>query len=337
METSKFFSRIENLELVEGYKKTYKNFDEVLPTLLPRKGWWLDQLFQYQGFWLSTFALRGSMLINDHFNTQPTDIIVATSPKCGTTWLRALVFSIFNRSSFDFSDHPLSKSNPQELVRFLEGCIHVEGSTSFIDGFPSPRLLSTHLPYSLFPQRMTDDTSGCRFVYICRDPKDVFISKWHFANKLRPKDLPPITLDEAFDSFCKGVSHYGPFWDHVLGYWKASLESPKKVLFLKYEDVKKQPWDRVRKVAEFLGVPFSLEEENNKIVEEIVKLCSFENMSKQEVNKNETRNSERPISNADFFRKGEVGDWVNHLPPQMVETLDQITEKKLQGTGFNFH
>ncbi|KAK8578015.1 hypothetical protein V6N13_076687 [Hibiscus sabdariffa] len=179
-------------------------------------------------------------------------------------------------------------------------------------GFLRLGFFQPHLPYSLFPTSMTDDTSECRFVYICRDPKDVFISKWHFANKLRAKDLPPIALEEAFDSFCQGVSHYGPFWDHVLAL------------------------GCVRKVAEFLEVPFSPEEENKGIVEGIVKLCSFENMSNQEVNKNATRNSERPISNSDFFRKGEVGDWVNHLSPQMAEALDQITEQKLQATGFNF-
>ncbi|MBA0761047.1 hypothetical protein Gotri_023747 [Gossypium trilobum] len=45
---------------------------------------------------------------------------------------------------------------------------------------------------------MTDDTSACRSVYICRDPKDVFVSKWHFTNKLRPKELPPLSLEETF-------------------------------------------------------------------------------------------------------------------------------------------
>ncbi|PPD71600.1 hypothetical protein GOBAR_DD31506 [Gossypium barbadense] len=337
MEDSNFFAIEKELKLDEGYQKTYKNVDELLPTLPRSKGWWLDQLLQYQGFWLSTYSVRGSMLIDDHFNPRPTDIIVATSPKCGTTWLRALVFSIINRNSFDFSDHPLRKANPRDLVQFLEANIRGDGSTASIDGLPSPRLLSTHLPYSLFPECMTDDTSACRFVYICRDPKDVLVSKWHFANKLRPKGVPPLSLEEVFDLFCKGVSHYGPFWDHVLGYWKASLESPKKVLCLKYEDVKKEPLGCVRKVANFLGLPFTPEEENQEIVEEIVKLCSFENMSNQDVNKSDTRSQEKPISNSDFFRKGEVGDWVNHLSPQMSEILDQITEQKFQGTGFSFH
>ncbi|KAB2094225.1 hypothetical protein ERO13_A02G130400v2 [Gossypium hirsutum] len=334
METSNFFPSVEIPN--EGCQKTLKNCNELLPTLPQSKAWWFDQLFQYQGFWIPSFGIRGSMLINDHFKPRPTDIIVATFPKCGTTWLRALVFSIINRNSFDFSDHPLHKANPQELVLFFEGYLHRYGSTSFVDGLPSPRLLSTHLPYSLFPTRMTDDTSVCRFVYICRDPKDVFVSKWHFANKLRPKELPPLSLEEAFDLFCKGVSEYGPFWDHVLGYWEASVESPKKVLFLKYEDVKKEPLGCVRKLAEFLGVPFTPEEENNETVAEIVKLCSFESLSNQNVNKSQTSSGERPIGNSDFFRKGEVGDWVNHLSPEMVEKLNQITEQKLQGTGFNF-
>ncbi|MBA0824558.1 hypothetical protein Goarm_021220 [Gossypium armourianum] len=232
MENSNFFANEKKLKLDEGYQKTYKNIDELLPTLPRSKGWWLDQLLQYQGFWLSTYGIRGSMLIDDHFNPRPTDIIVATSPKCGTTWLRALVFSIINRNSFDFSDHPLRKANPRDLVHFLEVHIRGDGSTASIDGLPSPRLLSTHLPYSLFPECMTDDTSACRFIYICRDPKDALVSKWHFTNKLRPKGVPPLSLEEAFDLFCKGVSHYGPFWDHVLGYWKASLELPKKVLCL---------------------------------------------------------------------------------------------------------
>ncbi|MFQ6667708.1 hypothetical protein Gotur_033628 [Gossypium turneri] len=247
MENSNFFAIEKELKLDEGYQKTYKNVDELLPTLPRSKGWWLDQLLQYQGFWLSTYGIRGSMLIDDHFNPRPTDIIVATSPKCGTTWLRALVFSIINRNSFDFSDHPLRKANPRDLVNFLEAHIRGDGSTTSIDGLLSPLLISTHLPYSLFPECMTDDTSACRFIYICRDPKDVLVSKWHFTNKLRPKGVPPLSLEEAFDLFCKGVSHYGPFWDHVLGYWKASLESPKKVLCLKYEDVKKEPLGCVRK------------------------------------------------------------------------------------------
>lgn len=46
---------------------------------------------------------------------------------------------------------------------------------------------------------------------------------------------PP--LEEAFEMFCNGVHAFGPHWDHVLGYWKASKERPDKFWFLKHEDL----------------------------------------------------------------------------------------------------
>ncbi|MFQ6654546.1 hypothetical protein Gotur_025483, partial [Gossypium turneri] len=66
----------------------------------------------------------------------------------------------------------------------------------------------------------------------------------------------------------------------------------KKALFLKYEDVKKEPLGCVKKLVGFLGVPFTPEEENNETVAEIVKLCSFESLSNQNVNKSQTSSGE---------------------------------------------
>jgi hypothetical protein len=37
----------------------------------------------------------------------------------------------------------------------------------------------------------------------------------------------------------------------VLGYWKASLERPDKVLFLKYEDLKEDIISNLKKIAGF--------------------------------------------------------------------------------------
>ncbi|KAK5843374.1 hypothetical protein PVK06_005829 [Gossypium arboreum] len=104
------------LQLHEGYQKTWKNFNGMLPTLPRGKGWWFDKLLQYNCFWLSSYSLRGCLLINDHFKPRPTDIIVSTSPKCGMTWLTALVFAIINRNSYDFTNHPLHKANPFAII-----------------------------------------------------------------------------------------------------------------------------------------------------------------------------------------------------------------------------
>nr|GEW17220.1 cytosolic sulfotransferase 5-like [Tanacetum cinerariifolium] len=182
------------------------------------------------------------------------------------------------------------------------------------DHLPKPRLFAKHHPHELLPTSMTSPTSLCKFVYVCRDPKDVLISKWDFMNKLRSKDLVPISFNEAYESFCNGVSEYSPFWDHVLGYWKASNESPNKILFLKFEDMKKEPMVEVRKLAEFMGMPFTPHEEEKGVV-------------RQRFTAKET------IENKNFFRKGVVGDWENYLTEEMKNRIDSITSDKLKGSG----
>jgi hypothetical protein len=83
--------------------------------------------------------------------------------------------------------------------------------------------------------------------------------------------------------FVKDITPCGPYWDHLLGYWRASLESPERILFLKYEDLKNETVYWVKKMAQFMGYPFSLEEEDKGVVQKIIDLCSFENLSSLEV------------------------------------------------------
>ncbi|OMO78858.1 hypothetical protein COLO4_24653 [Corchorus olitorius] len=277
--------------------------------------------------------------IHDEFKVQAADIFLTSFLKTGTTWLKALIFAIINRTQYDFSTHPLLSNNPHECFPFLDAYVHDHSheTISCLDSLPSPLLLATHFPFSLLPNSMIT-TSGCKFVYICRDPKDVLVSNWLFLNKLRPKELTPLPLEEAFELFCQGMSHFGPYWDHVLEYWKWSLEKPEKILFLKYEELKKEPLVVVKKLAEFLGQPFSLEEERKGIVQEIVRLCSFENLSNLEVNKTKTCKLTKDVvvNNNLYFRKGEIGDSKNYLTNEMMEHLDKITLEKLFGYGLTF-
>ncbi|XVF49913.1 hypothetical protein PTKIN_Ptkin04bG0054300 [Pterospermum kingtungense] len=316
----------------------YKKYREILPTLPIAGGWFTEHLVQYQGFWLApNLTLKSTLWIQDEFNVQPTDIILASYPKTGTTWLKAIVFATINRNRFDFSTHPLLTSGPHDCLPFLDAYAHQSHeSISGLDALPPPRLLAIHLCYDLLPDSMT--TSGCKFVYICRDPKDVLVSSWFFMSKLRPKELGPFSLQDAFELFCRGISDFGPYWDHVLGYWKWSLKNPEKILFLKYEDLKKDPLVVIKRLAEFLGQPFSLEEESKGVVEQIIRLCSFESLSNLEVNKRDILKFkvDMIINNNIFFRKGESGDWKNHLTDEMIEQLDKITVDKLSGSGLTF-
>jgi len=65
------------------------------------------------------------------------------------------------------------------------------------------------------------------------------VSAWFYANEIRSnQSIPTLSIDENFESYCKGVSPFSSFWDHKLGYLKESMARSHKVLFLKYEDLK---------------------------------------------------------------------------------------------------
>ncbi|KAM3381647.1 hypothetical protein P3S68_007220 [Capsicum galapagoense] len=172
-------------------------------------------------------------------------------------------------------------------------------------------------------------------MYVYRETKDVFVSNWHYMKKLRPKQLPSFPIEDAFGLFCKGVSHFGSICDHVSGYWKASLENPDKFLFLTYEDMKTDPVVCLTKLAKFLDKPFCLEEETQGAVQEILRLCSFENLSSLEVNQTRVQHfsPQLAVENRHFLRKGQVGDWRNHITLEMAAQLDEITWQKLHGTS----
>ncbi|XP_078150427.1 flavonol 3-sulfotransferase-like [Carex rostrata] len=285
-------------------------------------------LRKYQGFWYSERHLPGALAMRDTFKARPTDVIVTSFIKSGTTWLKALTFTIVHRNKYTFSNHPLLKLNPHDCVPITEHS-YAARDEHYLETLPSPRVLGTHLPYSLLPESIK--TTKCPIVYICREPKDVLVSFWHNANSFEwIKESFPFT--QAFESFCEGGIPFGPLWDHVLGYYTKSLETPEKILFLKYEEMMKDPIGSVIRLANFIGYPFSEEEMKNGRVEEIIEFCSFNKLKSLDVNKNGIGD----VQNDYFFRKAIVGDWQNYMSTEMANKLDEIIKEKLHDSGFSF-
>ncbi|XP_019167053.1 PREDICTED: flavonol sulfotransferase-like [Ipomoea nil] len=317
-----------------------KTISETLIPELPReRGWVVDgDIHLLNGFWYPKWVIHGLLALQHHFKPHPNDVLLASYPKAGTTWLKALLFSIVNRAKYNGIMHPLLTSNPHELVPWLE----TYASTNPTNPRPPDSFLfSTHLAYPSLPEQIRSSSSSCRIVYVFRDPKDVFVSFRHYHNKLRPKESSSssFSLQEAFDQFSRGASPFGPYWDHFAGYYKASIQFPNKVFFVRYEDLKTEAVFHVKRLAEFVGWPFSEEEEKEGAVQKIIDFCSFEKLSNLEVNKNgsfirnlETGRMARFINHA-YFRKGEIGDSKNHLSEEMREILDQITQDKFNEIG----
>ncbi|KAF8038019.1 hypothetical protein BT93_B0771 [Corymbia citriodora subsp. variegata] len=310
-----------------------EEMDELIASLPKEKAFLAPSLCLYQNFWFPVTVLPNIITFQRHFKAKDNDIILASQPKTGTTWLKALVFSIVNRHRFNPSNTPLLASNPHELVPFLEFTLYANNAKPNLDDFPKPRIFSTHLPYSCLPESMK--RSNCQVIYISRSPLDTVVSSWHFFKSLvRSENQPERSMEEHFETFCRGITGFGPFWDHTVGYWNESLEKPHKVLFLKYEDLKEDVVAQVKKVAEFVGLPFSLGEEKEGVAQEIAETCSLRKLKDLEVNK--TGKFMPNFENRSYFRKGEVGDWVNYLSPPMVACLRRIMEEKMSPFGLEF-
>ncbi|XBH77833.1 hypothetical protein VPH35_104227 [Triticum aestivum] len=285
------------------------------------------RLRQYGGFWLVEKFLKGVLAVHSVVETRPSDVLLGSFPKCGTTWLKALAFATRNLVEHSPHDlhHPLRRCNPHDMVRYMEiefgRLLDDGGADDVFVALPSPRLLATHLPYSLLPRRITAEESSCRIIvmYICRDPKDAFISSWFFTMKeaaataaraqagedtdKQQTEPAPYTFEEAFELFCDGKCVNGPQWRHVVGYWEESRRRPEKVLFLRYDEMLWNPARNVKKLAE---------RSHRGVVQP------------REPEKHGREQEWQPWS------------WSNHITPAMAERLDKIVEEALQGSGFSF-
>ncbi|KAK8479576.1 hypothetical protein V6N12_055401 [Hibiscus sabdariffa] len=88
-----------------------------------------------------------------HFQASDSDVIIATPPKCGTTWLKALAFSTLYRNQFAGDENLLLTFNPHQLVRHLEYNVYLNDPCPDLDDICvyKPRFFATHVPYVSSP------------------------------------------------------------------------------------------------------------------------------------------------------------------------------------------
>ncbi|XP_013917559.1 PREDICTED: sulfotransferase 1C4-like [Thamnophis sirtalis] len=136
-----------------------------------------------------------------------------------------------------------------------------------------------------------------QFIYMARNPKDCLVSYFHFQrmNKMLPD---PGTWEEYLEIFMAGKVGWGSWYNHVKGWWKA--KDTYRVLYLFYEDIKKDPKHEIQKIMQFIGKQLDV-----AILDKIVHHTSFEVMKHNPmVNRANAPQYVMDQSISPFMRKG---------------------------------
>ncbi|KAG8228144.1 hypothetical protein J437_LFUL002800, partial [Ladona fulva] len=229
-----------------------------------------------------------------NMEVRPDDIWVCTFPRCGTTWMQELVWLINNDLDYDkaleipliqrFTFLELSLLKHEEFQReILElnnydpKCVEAlskicEPGYSICARKKSPRHIKTHLPFSLLPPKLLQTSKA---IYVTRNPKDVAVS-YYYHNRLfrtigfqsdfskfwdlfqRDSGLYQAVSEPMFENVKRNFLLWAPFWSHVEEAW--NLRTHPNMLFLFYEDMKKDLPSVIRKVAEFCNKILSEEQ-----------------------------------------------------------------------------
>ncbi|XP_067025346.1 sulfotransferase 1B1-like isoform X2 [Acropora muricata] len=244
-----------------------------------------------------------------NFQSRPDDVILVSYPRSGTNWMREILWQLYNNGE-------VSERKVFERVPLLERAFDIKGQPG-VRTLPSPRLISSHLTYDVIPEG-----EGCKYIYIARNPKDVAVSYYEFMKAFGPSGGYNGPWEFFSRIFVEGKVPFGLWNKHVLEWWKRKDNS--NVLFLKYEDLKKDLTANIWQIAEFLEKPVSKD-----IVNKITHQCTFKEMTKN-------MSAFTFIDDLKVLRKGEIGDWKNYFTPEIEKRFETDVMKELMGTGLTF-
>lgn len=246
------------------------------------------------------------------YEPEPGDVFICTYPKCGTTWTQNILHLMLNKGE------PLKSSKKIcEVIPHLED----DGKEAVL-ALTKPRVIKTHLPYGMLPK-----SKDAKYIFVTRNPKDCCVSFfYHTKGFAKHYQFADGKFDDYFELFLAGEVDFGDYFDNLLSYLPHKNES--NMLFLLFEEMKRDVGECIKKIGEFLGEPFCQASEDPAVLQKVVEACQFKVMKATP----SLWSSEQIKGSPGFIRKGEVGDWRRHFSDEQAALLDQKFKTKLGGT-----
>ncbi|XP_070560572.1 sulfotransferase 1C3-like [Ptychodera flava] len=203
------------------------------------------------------------------FKIKPDDCFVVSYPKSGTTWTLELAQLIMNKGDTSFTE----SAHHFDRVPLIEYSYHQNpqrDGLKIMEKLESPRLLKCHQPVHLFPPQALQ--MRCKIIVVARNPKDTVVSFYHFYQSAPEFGHYNGEFSDFLKLFMNKKVVCGDWFDHTLGWWKYANDND--VLFLKYEDMKKNPRAATVKIASYMN--YDLWRPLNLVIRTMrTSLCAF--------------------------------------------------------------
>jgi len=169
---------------------------------------------------------------------RPTDVVVVTYPKTGTTWLQQICEQL--RSGGDMNFTEITERQP-----WLDAAWDC-GQDLNADQTAEPRVFKSH-------QRLSAINTGAKYLSIIRDPGEVLGSLFAFQ---KSKGTLPFAMYSDVNEYA-ATGHFAipgnTVWEYYSEFWSAR-EDPS-LLVLCYEALELDPKLYIARINDFLGLP----------------------------------------------------------------------------------
>ena len=254
----------------------------------------------------------------DHRGLRPSDVMMCSYPRSGSTWLRFLMFAL------TIDDEATFASVGQVMP-------YVGRHSNAVPTLPgNGRLIKTHEPYNRYYRRA---------IHLVRDPRDVCVSYWTFMQrigklKVTDGDDEVASFDHFVNAFVAGRVDGFSTWDrHLASYLRASESRPSDFLRVRFEDLRADTPGRLVDIAAFLGLEITHDE-----AQRAAQRASLENMRRAEETALVAEKS--PFAKATLksgiraVQSGSVGGWRNRLTPAQASRFE-VFAPEMERVGYS--
>ena len=267
---------------------------------------------------------------------------IASYPKSGNTWIRALISTYLYSKEGEFNFDLLHKIPKFVQEKYFSPLVKLEqlkrnplkiteywsAAQSRINLTNKTMFFKTHNACVAYENKwFTDETNSIGYIYIVRDPRAVACSKAYHTGFSIEKSVSSLLNDNE-------IGYNGPYQlAEIPGSWKVNYLSWKKKknfngLIIRYEDLIDNPEKEFKKILTFLKKIININYDEEKISKSIIS-CEFSRLSKMEDDQ-----GFEEISNSKFFRKGTKDSWKNDLDLNSRKKIEENFKDEMIELGY---